>query len=101
VTELSDLLATIEDAIERVVDARVRELLAELPVTPPSPWLTVSEAADYLRTSERTVQRLVTRHRVCSATIGRRRLLHRDDLDALAAREEKREPLRPRRQGVE
>jgi excisionase family DNA binding protein len=62
--------------------AEVRALL--LPEQPPSPWLSTAEAADHLRVSERTVQRLAGRGRVRSSTIGRRRLYHRDDLDALA-----------------
>ena len=49
-----------------------------------SPWLSLAEAAGYLRVSERQLQRLLARGRVRSTTIGRRRLLHRDDLDALA-----------------
>ena len=49
-----------------------------------SPWLSTAEAAEHLRVSERTLQRLATSERVRSSTIGRRRLYHRDDLDALA-----------------
>ena len=49
-----------------------------------SPWLSTAEAAEHLRVSERTLQRLAARERVRSSTIGRRRLYHRDDLDALA-----------------
>jgi excisionase family DNA binding protein len=49
-----------------------------------SPWLALDEAAAYLRVSERTLERRIAGGRVRSTTIGRRRLLHRDDLDALA-----------------
>lgn len=49
-----------------------------------SPWLSVREAAGYLCVSERKLQRLIARDRVRSTTLGRRRLLHRDDLDELA-----------------
>ena len=49
-----------------------------------SPWLALDEAAAYLRVSERTLERRIEKGRVRSTTIGRRRLLHRDDLDALA-----------------
>jgi excisionase family DNA binding protein len=49
-----------------------------------SPWLALDEAATYLRVSERTLERRVKAGRLRSTTIGRRRLLHRDDLDALA-----------------
>jgi excisionase family DNA binding protein len=49
-----------------------------------SPWLSVAEAARYLSVSERTIERAIERGRLRSSTLGRRRLLHRDDLDALA-----------------
>jgi excisionase family DNA binding protein len=50
----------------------------------------------------RTVGRRVAKGRVRSTTIGRRRLLHRDDLDALAAAGEETAPTAPprRRTGV-
>ncbi len=85
-------------ALEQLVDERVEQALDEqVPAANGhgSPWLSVAEAAEYLRTSERTVQRLVKRGRVRSSTIGRRRLLHRDDLDRAATGEEKCEPLHP------
>ncbi len=50
----------------------------------PSPWLSIAESATYLRVSERKLQRLIEKERVRSTTVGRRRLLHRDDLDAFA-----------------
>ena len=62
-----------------------------------SPWLSLAEAAEYLRVSERQLQRLVARGKVRSSTIGRRRLLHRDDLDQAAAREETAPTAPPRR----
>jgi excisionase family DNA binding protein len=49
-----------------------------------SPWLALDEAAAYLRVSVRTLERRIAKGRVRSTTIGRRRLLHREDLDALA-----------------
>ena len=70
-------------AIGRFVDERVEAAVAERQTGSNStPWLTVSEAAEHLRTSERTIQRLLKRGRIHSSTIGRRRLLHRDELDA-------------------
>ena len=68
-----------------------------------SPWLSVGEAAEYLRTSERTLQRLVGRERIRSSTIGRRRLFHRDDLDQLAraaTREDAAPTTPPRRRAA-
>jgi excisionase family DNA binding protein len=49
-----------------------------------SPWLSIPEAAEYLRLSPRTIERELERGRVRSTTVGRRRLLHRDDLDTFA-----------------
>lgn len=68
-------------AIERLVDERVEARLATLTVDASSPWMTVAEAAVYVRASDRTVERLVTGKRIRSTTLGRRRLLYRDDLD--------------------
>jgi excisionase family DNA binding protein len=68
-------------AIERLVDERVKAALTELEPSNGSPWLSVADAAVYLGVSERTVGRLLERGRVRSTYVGRRRLLHRDDLD--------------------
>jgi excisionase family DNA binding protein len=68
----------------------------------PSPWLSLAEGASYLGISERTLEREITRGRLRSTTVGRRRLLHRDDLDALARGgdgEGKRQPSHPTPQG--
>jgi excisionase family DNA binding protein len=78
-----ELLAVLRDEPELATEVRAL-LLPEPASAPPSPWLSTSEAAEHLRVSERTVQRLAGRGRVRSSTIGRRRLYHRDDLDALA-----------------
>jgi excisionase family DNA binding protein len=75
-------------AIEALVDERVSEALASAKNGHSSPWLSLGESADYLRVSERQLQRLLARGKMRSTTIGRRRLLHRDDLDNLATREE-------------
>jgi|SRR5579871_5230165 len=85
-----DRLATVLapdvlDAIVDLVDERVTAVLR-----PPedtyggSPWLTLDNAADYLKISTRTLERQIAAGRIDSATIGRRRLVHRDSLDALA-----------------
>jgi excisionase family DNA binding protein len=76
------LVAALRDDPE--LRDELRELLAPASAAEPgSPWLSVSEAAEHLRVSERTLQRMAGRNRVRSSTIGRRRLYHRDDLDAL------------------
>jgi excisionase family DNA binding protein len=71
----------VVEALERLADERAQTALVALRDSTPSPWLSIQEAAGYLRTSERTIQRLVKRGRLRSTTLGRRRLLHRDDLD--------------------
>jgi excisionase family DNA binding protein len=81
------LVAAIREDSE--LRGELRELLAYTRATDrdadqASPWLSVTEAAEHLRVSERTLQRMAGRGRVRSSTIGRRRLYHRDDLDALA-----------------
>jgi excisionase family DNA binding protein len=65
------------------------ELLAELralldPVDAAQPeWLTISEAASYLRVSERTIERRIESGRLPTSTLGRRVIVSRGDLDAL------------------
>jgi excisionase family DNA binding protein len=49
-----------------------------------SPWLSLADGAEYLSVSERTLERAISRGRLRTSTIGRRRLVHRDDLDAYA-----------------
>lgn len=75
------------DAIEALVAERVRDELDAAGggnAGSSSPWLALDEAAAYLRVSERTLERAIAKKRLRSSAIGRRRLLHRDDLDALA-----------------
>ncbi|MBX6370112.1 MAG: helix-turn-helix domain-containing protein [Rhodospirillales bacterium] len=52
---------------------------------PQRDWYSLAEAADYLRVSPRTVERLVATGQLPTSTVGRRRLAHRRDLAALAA----------------
>ena len=68
-------------AMERLVDERVEAALACINASNGSPWLSVADAATYLGVSERTIGRLLEHGHIRSAYIGRRRLLHRDDLD--------------------
>ncbi|MBX6370151.1 MAG: excisionase family DNA-binding protein [Rhodospirillales bacterium] len=65
-------------------------------------WLSVDEAARYVGASRRTVERLIASGRLRSTTLGRRRLVRRVDLDALAAAGEEAVPAAPsrRRAGV-
>ena len=83
---LAALSPELVAAIEELVDERVQERLDGIADRngSASPWLSLDEAAGYLRVSERTLERRIARGKVRSTSIGRRRLLHRDDLDALA-----------------
>lgn len=79
--ELSaEQLAELARALKPLVLA---ELAAE-DVPNGSPWFSLAAAADYLSVSARTLEREIGRGGLRSSTLGRRRLIHRDDLDALA-----------------
>ncbi len=82
-------------ALVQLVDERVAAASAS--ADGGSPWLSLDEAAAYLRLSQRTLERRIAKGRVRSTTVGRRRLLHRDDLDALAATGEEVAPATPSR----
>lgn len=92
---MSDLETQVRQLVREIVREELEQLAEVVGHENGSPWLSVAEAAIHLRVSERTVQRLIARSRVRSTTVGRRRLLHRDDLDRAAAGEEKRQPLHP------
>jgi excisionase family DNA binding protein len=51
------------DALERFIDDRVAERLAEAAMSPSysSPWMTVPEAAEYLRTTEGAIRKRIQR----------------------------------------
>jgi excisionase family DNA binding protein len=84
VTELR--LTLPEDVIERIAERAAELVLARLAERPETPaWLTLAEAADYLRVSRRQLERLLARGLLPSTTVGRRRLVRRADLDGLAA----------------
>jgi excisionase family DNA binding protein len=103
VTPRDRLLAGLAPELVAAFELLVRELLDEALAeqSPRSPnWLSREEAAEYLGVSLRTLERSLARGRVHSTTIGRRRLLHRDDLDAFAraaAREDVAPTTPPRR----
>ena len=87
----SDVVGTLLE----LVDERVEAALGEARES--GPWLTVEEAAAHLRVSERTLQRRIKSGSIRSTTFGRRRLLHRDHLEGLAATEEDVAPTTPPR----
>lgn len=78
----ASLAPRVVEALLELVDERVAALAG--PTDQSTPWLSIAEAADYLRVSERTIERWILNGRLRSTTIGRRRILHRDDLDAVA-----------------
>jgi excisionase family DNA binding protein len=104
---LASLSPELVAALEEFVEERVREGLANTVEGngTASPWLSLDEAADYLRVSPRTLERRIKTGRVWSTMIGRRRLLRREDLDALAKAATGEETARTapphRRRGVE
>ncbi|MFN0154677.1 MAG: excisionase family DNA-binding protein [Gaiella sp.] len=69
-------------ALERFVDERVKQRVDILVgAEHKSMWLSVAASAEYCGLSARTIQRLVAKGLIRSSTVGRRRLLYRDDLD--------------------
>jgi excisionase family DNA binding protein len=83
VSDLDRILgADLVSALEQLVDERIEAALrVRVHQNGESPWLALADAANYLGVSPRTIARLLDRGRIRSTTIGRRRLLHRDDLD--------------------
>ncbi len=69
------------DALEQLVDERVAAALAEKGDDSQT-WLSVAEAAEYLRVSQRLVHKLIKEKRLRATYLGRRCLLDRHDLDA-------------------
>jgi excisionase family DNA binding protein len=102
---LAALSPDLVAAIEELVAERVRGALEANGNGDGSPWLSIDEAAAYLRVSPRTLERRIAKGRVRSTSIGRRRLLHRDDLDELVRAATRKETARTapprRRRGVE
>jgi excisionase family DNA binding protein len=94
-------LSVPEELVERIAHRAAELVLEQLGAAngSASPWLSLREAANYLRVSERQLQRLVSRGKLRSTTIGRRRLLHRDDLDEMATGEDVAPTTPSRRQG--
>jgi excisionase family DNA binding protein len=80
-----DLLSpTAKAALVRLIDERVAEHLANSSSTPTSPWLTIDEAAEYLRTTPGAIRKRISRRQIGAyRPEGSRILLRREDLDAL------------------
>jgi excisionase family DNA binding protein len=73
------------EAIEAIAQRAAELVLAQLPARQPSPYLSVDEAAVYLRCTKQRVYDLVSAGRLPRHKDGARLLLRRSDLDALVA----------------
>jgi excisionase family DNA binding protein len=70
-------------ALEELVDDRVRaEVAAATASVGEAPWLSMKAAAERVGLSERSLERAIAAGRLRSSTVGRRRIMHRDELDA-------------------
>ena len=88
-----------EDLVDQIA-ARAAEILQErVPdqVQAASPWLTLDDAAEYLRTSTRTIHRKVKKGVLRPSYGTGRPLFHVSDLDKAAAGEETAPTVPPRR----
>jgi excisionase family DNA binding protein len=82
---LNLLSTSAQEALVHLIDERVAAKLASLASpAPTSPWLTVDEAAEYLRTTPGAIRKRISRKQVkAHRPEGSRILLRREDLDAL------------------
>lgn|SRR5688572_104935 len=92
---LRSLAPEVVDALLELVDERIAAA-TDGQADRTSPWLSLAEAADHLRVSARTIERMIACGRLRSITVGRRRLVHRDDLNRAAAGEEAAPTAPPR-----
>lgn len=82
---LAALSPDLVEAIEQLVAERVHEELAATPphteTATPSPYMTVREAAAYLRCSRQRVDDLLSQRRLTRHKDGRRTLISRTELE--------------------
>ena len=82
VTDLRDLVAPeIVEALDRHIEERVREVIAECDTNTSPQWLSIEEASTHLRVSPRTLHRLLRSQRIRAESVGRRRVIARTELD--------------------
>jgi len=86
-TSGAGLALTFPPELVDTIARRAVELLREqVPATPASPYLTVEEAANYLRcTSKQRIYDLVHQCALAPRRDGKRLLFHRDTLDSYLA----------------
>jgi excisionase family DNA binding protein len=77
-------LETALDTLAPALAERVAGLLGER-IAARSPWMTVDEAAEYLRCAPKRIYDLTSQGRLPRHKDGSRVLLHRDELDAYVA----------------
>jgi excisionase family DNA binding protein len=87
VTDLRRLLGPdLVEAISQLVDERVTAVLSEHEQNQNGDrraWLSMRDAAAELGVDPRTLRRLVERGRIRTTSLGRRRLVPREDIDRL------------------
>jgi excisionase family DNA binding protein len=66
-------------ALEELVSEQVAQAFGEVPAG--SPWLSIEAAAERAGVSARTLERAIKSGRLRTSTVGRRRLVHADELD--------------------
>lgn len=81
---LRSLAPELVAALDDLVDERVSRILDTRENGSAATWLTIAEAADYLRVSESTIARRLKEGRLASTYVGRRRLVRREHLDQSA-----------------
>lgn len=73
----------LDELVDRVAE-RVLERLTAEPPAPASPFVTVAEAAEYLRCSRQRIDDLLSQRRLTRHKDGRRTLVSRAELEAYA-----------------
>lgn len=79
-SEMTIPLALPDDAVQRIAEV-VERRIADRAAEPPGPWMTVPEAAAYLRCPEGRIRKLLMANAIPAHRDGRRVLFHRDELD--------------------
>jgi len=99
---VSDLEASLRETLKPLVVDVVRAELDHLPdrEPEPSPWLSVREAAAYLRLSEGSVRQMIRRGTLASYKVEGRRLIRRADLDDVVLEHPNKAPATRQRPGA-
>ncbi len=84
---VSDLALRVPEELVEAVAQRAAEIVLEQLAAPDqsSPWLTVPEAAEYLRASRQRIYDLLSSRRLTRHRDGTRVLIRRDELDRYLA----------------